>query len=127
MKKMKNQKIVISLFAINMMISCGFNKNDALNERISEDQLEDASEPRSHLRPELLESKPDFELQENDDGVKVIFYGFDFNMETRSIIGEKKAFYIDSPELVTFFTQRSIDGIMYYIYKLENGLVAIPQ
>ena len=124
---MKNQKIVVWLAVMAMVISCGLNKNDTLNESTIEDQLEDAPEGRTNLRPELLESKPDFELQEHDDGVKVVFYGFDFNMETRSTIGEKKAFYIDSPELVTFFTQRSIDGIMYYIYKIENGLVAIPQ
>jgi hypothetical protein len=124
---MKNQKIVVWLAVMAMVISCGLNKNDTLNESTIEDQLEDASEGRTNLRPELLESKPDFVLQEHDDGVKVVFYGFDFNMETRSTIGEKKAFYIDSPESVNFYTQRRIDGIMYYIYKIENGLVAIPQ
>ena len=124
---MKNQKIVVWLAVMVMVISCGLNKNDTLNESTIEDQLEDASEGRTNLRPEVLESKPDFELQENDEGLKVVFYGFDFNLEMRTIIGEKKAFYIDSPELVNFYTQRSIDGIMYYIYKIENGLVAIPQ
>ena len=124
---MKNQKIVVSLFVMALVISCGFNKNDALNESIRDDKLEDAIEGRNHLQPELLESKPDFALQEHDEGLKVVFYGFDFNLETRMIIGEKKAFYIDSPELVNFYTQRMIDGIMYNIYKLENGLVAIAK
>jgi len=125
MKKMKTTGALVMLVLI---VSCGTAKEQGAQENVSPERVEEIDNGRSGLPAEIIESKPDFILEEHDDGqVKVVFYAFDYNMETRTIGSEKKAFYVESPELVNFYFQRVIEGVMYSVYKLESGVVAVPQ
>lgn len=117
-----------ALVMLVLIVSCGTAKEQGAQENVSPERVEEIDNSRSGLPAEIIESKPDFILEEHDDGqVKVVFYAFDYNMETRTIGSEKKAFYVESPELVNFYFQRVIEGVMYSVYKLESGVVAVPQ
>lgn len=125
---MKVFKTTGAVFMLTLVVSCGTAKEKGAQEKVSTERTEEIENGRSGLPAEIMESKPDFILEEHDDGqVKVVFYAFDYNMETRTIGSEKKAFYVESPELVNFYFQRVIEGVTYSVYKLENGVVAVPQ
>lgn len=125
---MKKLKTTGALVMLVLIVSCGTAKEQGAQENSSSERTEEMQNGRSGLPAEILESKPDFVLEVLDDGqAKVVFYGYDFNMETRTIGSEKKAFYVESPESVNFYFQRVIEGVNYSVYKLENGVVAVPQ
>lgn len=125
MKKSEFITLLIVTFALS---SCGAFKKATPQGGANVEAREEIENGRSGVLPEVMEAKPDFALEADDDGsVKIVFYGFDFDMGSRTIVSDKKAYYVESPALVNFYLQRQIDGIMYSIYKVENGLVAVPQ
>ena len=125
---MKILRTTGALVMLTIIVSCGTMKKHEAGENQSPARSEETENGRLGLPAEIMESKPDFVLEEHDDGqVRAVFYAFDFNMETQTIGGEKRAFYVESPELVNFYFQRVIEGVMYSVYKLENGVVAVPQ
>jgi len=125
---MKTLKTIIGLVLLLLFASCGGAQLQQANKLGNLEGAEEIENGRSELNAEIMEPKPEFFMGKNDDGqIKVGLKGFEFNMETSSIDGEAKVFYIDSPELVSFAFWREIEGVMYSVFKMGHTLLAVPQ
>jgi hypothetical protein len=71
---MKVFKTTGALVMLTLVVSCGTIKKHAVEENGSPVRAEEIDNGRSGLPAEIIESKPDFILEEYDDGqVKVVF------------------------------------------------------